>query len=190
MVFDNISVQGQAISGVLASQSINLSVRGEGAQQVKLEWGAVGFGAGTQFIIERSTDAREFTSVFHVSDASQYTDASVPAAAVLYYRIEASLPDGSHYFSSVVSVRSAGAGGMAIKAVTPQGSAVRTLLHLSGKGACQLSIWSQDGRPLARQVINGQEGDIQTDIAFSRPHGVYILTIAGGNGNSSRKFVF
>jgi|GEM_PF-2359155 len=67
---------------------------------------------------------------------------------------------------------------------------VRTLLHLTSAGPCQLSIWSQDGKPLARQLINVQAGDVQSDIAFSCPHGVYILTIAGVNGNSSRKFVF
>lgn len=66
----------------------------------------------------------------------------------------------------------------------------RTLLHLTSAGPCQLSIWSQDGKPLARQLINVQAGDVQSDIAFSCPHGVYILTIAGVNGNSSRRFVF
>ncbi|HEY4206076.1 MAG TPA: hypothetical protein VGM31_04645, partial [Puia sp.] len=190
MVFDNISVQGQSISGVLASQSINLLARADEGQQVRLQWNTAGFDAGTQFIIERSNGAGAFTSIFHTAEASQYTDASAPAATVLYYRIQASLPDGSQYFSPVVSVRPSLEGATAIKAVIPQGSGVRTLLHLGSSGVCRVSIWSQDGKPLARQVIDGQAGDVQSDIAFNHPHGVYILTISGVNGNSSRKFVY
>ncbi|HVU58794.1 MAG TPA: hypothetical protein VHD83_27225 [Puia sp.] len=189
MVFDNISVQGQSVSGVLASQSISLSARADESKQVILQWDALGFDAGTQFTIERSTNAAGFASIYHTNTADQYTDVTAPSGAVLYYRIQAALPDGSHYISPVVSVRNENGRGTAIRAVIAQGGNVRTLLHLTSPGACQLSIWSQDGKPLARQVVSG-EGDIESDMAFSYPHGVYILTIAGVDGNSSRKFVF
>jgi hypothetical protein len=190
MVFDNISVQGQSVSGVLASQAINLSARADDSKQVVLQWDALGFDAGTQFIVERSTSAGGFMSIFHTNTADQYTDATAPSAAVLYYRIQAALPDGTHYVSSVVSVRHEDGRGAGIKAVMAAGGTVRALVHLTSPGACQLSIWSRDGKPLARQLINGQEGDVQSDIAFGYPHGVYILTMAGENGNSSRQFVF
>lgn len=188
MVFDNISVQGQAVSGVLAVQSIHLAARADNEKHVALQWNAAGFVAGTSFTVERSSNGADFAPIFHTGSAMQYDDAAAPAMA--YYRITAGLPDGSTYFSPVVSVRQNEEGRTAIRGVTSQGNTVRTYLHLEAAGAYQVGIWSQDGRPLVRRVVSDQAGDVQSDIAFSYPHGVYILTLSRDGAVSSRKFLF
>lgn len=188
MVFDNISVQGQAISGVLAAQSIHLTAHAEGEKHVALQWNATGFTEGTLFTLERSANGVDFMSVFHTENATEYNDATAPATA--YYRITAGLPDGSTYYSSVLFVRKSGEGRTAIRGVTAQSNAVRTFLYLKGTGTYEVGIWSQDGRPLVRRTVNGQVGDVQSDIAFSYPHGVYVLTLSNEGGMTSRLFVF
>ncbi|HVW61406.1 MAG TPA: hypothetical protein VHC48_15250 [Puia sp.] len=188
MVFDNISVQGQAVSGVLAAQSIHLAARADNEKHVTLQWDAAGFVAGTSFTVERSSNGADFAPIFNTESTTRYDDAAAPATA--YYRVTAGLPDGSAYFSPVVSVRRNQEGRTAIRGVTAQGNTVRTYLHLEAAGAYQVGIWSQDGRPLVRRVVSDQAGDVQSDIAFSYPHGVYILTVSSGGAVSSRKFLF
>jgi len=189
MVFDNISVQGQSVSGVLASQSIHLSAAADAEKKVTLEWDAAGFDQATAFAIQRSSDAAGFVAVHQIKGETSFVDEEAPAGT-LYYRIEATLPDGSHYFSSIVSVRLEDRGRTKIKAVIPQGGAIRTLLHLQSPDQCRINIWSLDGKAVAEKIIGGQTGDVQSDIVFNYPHGVYILTIAGAGGASSCKFVY
>jgi len=187
MVFDNISVQGQSVSGVLAEQSISLSAHAGDEKHIALHWDAIGFSDGTAFTVQRSSNGVDFSSIFHTESATQYEDVIAPAT--VYYRVMAGLPDGSTYYSPTVSVKGEEKDGTVIKGVVAQGAIVKTFLHLNGTGVYQVSIWSQDGRPLVRRAVSGQAGDVQSDIAFSYPHGVYILTLSKGGEMSSRMFV-
>jgi len=117
-----------------------------------------------------------------------YTDATAPATA--YYRVIAKQPEGNNYYSPIVITKQETKGQTSIKSVVAQGIAVKTQLHLQEAGVYYVCIWSQDGKPLARQKVNGQAGEMQSDIAFNQPHGVYIFTLYHENGMSSRKFVF
>jgi len=189
-VFDNVSVQGQANSGVLAEQSINLTARVNGEKNISLQWNSDGFSGGTQFIVQRSADGTNFTPIFRTESATAYIDAAPVNAAIVYYRIAATLSDGSAYYSAIAPVKLEETGQTAIKGVSAQGNSVKTFLHLQGAGTYQVNIWSQDGKPLVRQVVNGQAGDIQSEIAFNHPHGIYILTLSNGGRISSRAFVY
>jgi hypothetical protein len=56
-VYDNISIQGQAISGVLAAQSLELTAKASATANVdSLQYQGQGFEAGTEYSIERSVD--------------------------------------------------------------------------------------------------------------------------------------
>jgi len=94
-VINNISIQGQAVAGVLAVQSLILKAT-PAAGVVGLQWQAQGFAEGTDFIVERSVDGADFTDIGQAIGATyRYQDASLPSVLTVYYRIRASQPDGS-----------------------------------------------------------------------------------------------
>jgi hypothetical protein len=189
-VFDNISIQGLAHAGILAEQSLSVTAKAGDDRQVNVQWNASGFAEGTTYTVQRSANGADFSSIFHSENATQYNDVAPVNISTLYYRVAAALPDGSTYFSPVAIVKQDEKGRTTIKGVTSQGSSVKTFLHLEGAGSYQVSIWSQDGKPLVRQTLSGQTGDVQSDIAFNHPHGVYILTLAQEGRISSRAFVY
>ena len=205
MVFDNISISGQAVSGVLAQQSIDLTAKARGsaatngAGAVDLQWQTIGFPAGTNLILERSANGVDFAAIDQQmalgSDGSayRYEDASLPVVTTLFYRIQAIEPDGNTFRSSIVavSVQTASTKGAAIKGVVTLGTSIKTLLRLEDAGTYQLSIWSTDGKARYRQTISGQAGDVTADISFgANPHGIYVATLSKGGVNNSRQFMY
>ncbi|HEV2480434.1 MAG TPA: hypothetical protein VGS79_12245 [Puia sp.] len=189
-VTNSISVKGSAKPGTLAAQSVDLSAVAR-AQAIDLHWQTQGFADGTSFLLQRADDGRQFTTLETVTGTTA-TDNTVTAGQ-WYYRIEAQSPDGSSYFSPVVTVMVSGASATMsiIKGVAAEGSSVRTFLHLPDAGRYWLNIRTMDGQPVYRTEMSGPGGDITTDIALgSRAHGVYILTLTGNGANSSREFFY
>jgi hypothetical protein len=189
-VYDNISVQGQANPGTLAEQSIDLTAKA-GAGSVDLSWSQQGFDPGTRYTVERSVNGADFTAIG--SAAAHFTDAAVPAAPRLFYRILAEPSDGSLFLSKTISVTPGdGSAATSIRGVSsPGGGSIRTFLHIAEAGVYQLCIWSQDGKAMYRQTINEQSGDFATDLAFGASvHGLYVLTLSRNGVNSSRPFVY
>jgi hypothetical protein len=196
-VYDNISIQGQAISGVLAAQSLELNAKAS-ASAVSLQYQAQGFEAGTTFNIERSVDGTNFTTInsliSNTSEPSfQYTDGSLPAVARLFYRVTARQPDGTTLQSAitVVNLAKTGATVTAIRSVVSSGGSVKTQLSIGEAGSYQLSIYSQDGKALYLQVINTAAGEQTAQIsAGNYPHGIYVLTLSKNGVNTSRQFLY
>jgi hypothetical protein len=205
-VTDNISIQGQAISGVLAAQSLELTAKANtsgnagtnaGANTISLQYRAQGFEAGTTYSIERSVDGTNFTAIerliSNTAETSffQYTDGSIPAAARVFYRVSAQQPDGTSLRSAITVVSLQQTAGTSIRSVAVSGSTVRTALYIGVAGSYQLNVWSQDGRALYRQVMNEQAGDQVADISLGNyPHGLYVLTVSKDGVNTSRQFVY
>lgn len=192
-VFDNIMVQGSAISGVLAQQSIDLTAKSAGSGAVSLQWQTEGFAAGTDFTLQRSTNGADFHAVYQTQNTNdtrfQYQDAVT--AASLFYRVAATQPDGVVYLSPIVAVQQQTPKQTRIRGVVAQGSSIKTLLHIEETGAYQLTIWSSDGRALLKQTIQETAGDPVADLSLgSYPHGVYILTLSNEDQQSSRQFVY
>ena len=212
-VINNINIKGQAVTGVLAIQSLVLKAT-PAAGLVNLQWEAQGFADGTDYVVERSVDGADFAAIGQPIAAGvvdntgandngmangatyRYQDASLPSASTVYYRIQAKQADGSSTWSAIeaVAVQEAAGGsvdGSAIRSVIPEGGSLKTLLHLAEAGTYQLNIWSEDGKILYRQMIQGQTGDQAADLSFgNHPHGIYILTLTGAGGRNSREFVY
>jgi len=189
-VTDNINIQGQTPSGVLAVQSLTLSAT-PAAGVVDLQWQAEGFAEGTDFIVERSVDGSSFTDIGQAS-SDRYQDVSMPAVSNLFYRVRAQQQDGITAWSSTVVVSLVSVTGQsAILGVAAAGGEMKTFLHVAATGTYQLSIWSENGQLLYRQEVQEQEGDQVTEISIgARPHGVYILSLLGRGMRSSREFIF
>jgi hypothetical protein len=188
LVTNNITLTGQAISGTLAVQSITLEAQAV-SNAVNLDWQALGFSDGTEFFLERSTDGANYSTIEHLTDAS-VLDNTAPAARV-FYRVKAQSTDGSTYYSPIVMVTVAVVAEQVIRSVVPQGSSVKALLHLQQAAVYQLSIRAMDGKALYHQELSGQSGDAAIDLAFgAKPHGVYVLTLAGNGIINSREFLY
>ncbi|HTI94227.1 MAG TPA: hypothetical protein VL727_26720 [Puia sp.] len=206
LVADNISIQGQAISGVLAVQSLELFAKANGngssdagANVISLQYQAQGFEAGTTYNIERSVDDISFTTInsliSNTADGTffQYTDAGAPAVARVFYRVAAQQPDGTILRSgiTVVNLVQKGAALTTIRSVVAGGGSVKTQLSIGEAGSYQLSIFSPDGRALYHQVINAPAGDQTAQLsAGNYPHGVYVLTLSKNGVNTSRQFLY
>jgi hypothetical protein len=187
-VADNITIAGQSVSGILAEQSITLEAQAV-SNGVKLDWQALGFSDGTEFFLERGTDGANFNTLEQLTDPS-VADNTVTATRI-FYRVKAQSPDGSVYYSPVVVVTLAAGAEPAIRTVLSQGSSVKGLLHLQDVAVYQLSIRAMDGKALYHQELSGQSGDVTIDLAFgTRPHGIYVLTLAGNGTISSREFLY
>ena len=189
-VTSGITVKGSAIAGTLAAQSIELKAVTE-TQAVNVQWQTEGFADGTSFLLQRSADGVQFSTLETVTGTTAVDNAVTPGQ--WYYRIEALSPDGSSYFSPIVAVMvdASSTTTSLIKGIAAQGSMVRTFLRLPDAGSYQLSIRTVDGQPVYRMDVTGEAGDIIKDIAFgSRAHGVYVVTLAGNGANSSREFFY
>lgn len=194
-VYDNINIQGQAISGVLAAQSLDLTAKAV-AGAVNLQYQGQGFEAGTEYSIERSVDGINFTTisrlVTNTPDAIfQYTDAAVSSAAKLFYRVTAQQPDGITLRSAIIALSLQQAAGTSIRSLAVSGSTLKTTVHIGVSGSYQLNVRSQDGKALYRQAINLQAGDQVAAISLGNyPHGVYVLTLSKEGTNTSRLFEY
>jgi len=197
-VYDNISVQGQAISGILAEQSIHLTASPAGQSSIALQWQTDGFADGTDFTLERAVNGADFKPIQQQSftgsnNLFQYEDVTAPLSATLFYRVVAGEPDGTTYYSPIVTMKqdAVKAKTTQIRGVITQGASIRTLLHIEETGTYQLSVWSQDGRALTRQMVQESAGDPVADISLGAyPHGVYILTLSGNGQHNARQFVY
>jgi hypothetical protein len=198
-VFDNVSIQGQALSSVLAEQSISLQAKADQQQdKVQLQWNTIGFAAGTQLQIERSVDGTNFSTIDRqqisiATDAAfQYEDISVPVSSRIWYRVTATEPDGRIYRSTLVAVEGKAGQAMQIVGIVPQGSgtSVKALLNTPEEGQYQVVLLSLDGKTLSRRLINGGMGRQTMDLDLGyHPHGAYILTLLKGGQATSREFI-
>ncbi len=195
VVTDAINIQGQTPPTTLALQTLEL-IGTPTAGAVDLQWQASGFADGTNYVVERSIDATNFSEIDQLTGsgqtAFQYKDASPPAVSAVYYRIMAQQPNGNSNWSPTIVVNLSSTGGeTGIRSVAAEGGDLRTLLHFAATGTYQLNIWSTDGKMIYRQVVQEQAGDLTQDLSFgTHAHGIYILTLSGAGVRTSREFIY
>ena len=194
LVTDNINVQGQTPSGVLAEQSLLLSASPV-AGGVSLRWEGAGLAGGTEYTVERSADGTDFTEVDETAEGN-FQDRLTAGATQLYYRVKAQQPDGTVLWSSTVLVNVPGnaagpAAGPEVRSVAVAGGMLRLRMAVSKAGDYQVTIYSANGQVVYRQEMSEQTGELVKDIAFgSRPHGVYVLNVAGAGGQATREVLY
>jgi hypothetical protein len=197
-VWDNVSAQGQAVSSILAEHAISLQARAEQHNSVQLQWNTTGFSAGTELMVERSTDGINFSTIgsqpWNASDDAvyQYEDISMPSSARVYYRISANETNSGTYISPIVAIQENATQNMQIVAIAGQGTGavVKTLLNIPEVGQYQIVVSSLDGKTLSRRMISGGAGRMTMDLDLgSHLHGAYILTLSKGGEATSREFI-
>ena len=198
-VFDNISVQGHAVAGILAERSVGLEAVSVSPGGIGLRWTADGFAAGTDFKVERSVNGRDFEDIYATqamgtsSSPGIYQDAALPFSPQVFYRVSATEPEGQVSFSPIIAVKVALQQNLQITGVITQGTgnSVRAILNIPASGKCQVFVESSDGKVLSQTAIGAAAGSMTTDIAFgSNPHGIYVLTLVNAGHRVSRQFAY
>ena len=78
-----------------------------------------------------------------------------------------------------------------IRSVIAQGGELTMLLHVAEPGAYQLEIYSMDGQIVYQQTLQEQAGEAEQKIAFgARSHGVYMVSLNGAGGQSTRQVIW
>jgi hypothetical protein len=78
-----------------------------------------------------------------------------------------------------------------IRSVVVQGGELRLLLHVAAAGAYDVNIYSADGEIVYRQTFLEQAGEVEQNISFaSRGHGVYVVDVVGGSGQSTKQVMW
>lgn len=160
-----------------------------------VNWSA-SFDEGTRFEIERSENGSSFITI--ATRASQmginrysYSDKGLPAshAVVVYYRVKAFEPDGTHKYSDVKVVRFSKAGTSANAQAWPNPFASQLNVNYNANQKTQLtiSIYNVEGKlqVVKTAQVNTGNNSIVISEAAKLPAGVYVVRVANHAGDHS-----
>ncbi|GAB3874834.1 hypothetical protein GCM10028824_28750 [Hymenobacter segetis] len=170
-----------------------------GAGAVQLRWNTATEEQNKEFVVQRSTDGREFTSVAHLpghgnttlAQAYQYVDKQLPAnLSKLYYRLQQVDVDGTSTYSlvRVVTVVPGAAPALLLAYVPTPGDG---LLHYTFAGPAtgteELELYSIMGQRLGRYPL-AASGSGTVPVA-GLAAGTYVLHLVNAGGRYAGRFV-
>ena len=169
------------VNPVLPVELINFTAEeDENSHAIHLTWATASELNNDYFVIERSSDAVSFDAIGQVQGAGDsqerldynFTDTK-PTTNLSYYRLKQVDFDGSHHYSSIISITSDGNYQIL---VNPNPFETFTTIKVSGLRKDQqisVIITDQSGKPLKR-IIGGSEVKLYRD---NLPSGLYIYQV-------------
>jgi hypothetical protein len=197
VVMDNISIQG--IGEVLPVSLTGIQAFRNNTNDVTVKWQMNNVQEGTRFNIQRSTNGVDYSTLNNITEngykttnAYNYFDNHVPVGSQpVYYRILGVLPSGKTFLSPVVKISNKAATQALIDYTAKQGDALLTALQTPEKGRYTLSIIALNGAILQQRTIELEAGvNVVTLPLNALAHGIYVVNLADGRINSSKKFVW
>lgn len=170
-----------ALSTPLPLELLHFSARRVGETTNQLDWATGEEEAETSFAMERSGDAKSFTSIGVISGKGvgsvyRFMD-TAPLAGDNYYRLQVK-EVGKMTYSPVVLVKGRGDRGASVElAPNPATEKLRVVCRDKTLEGSQASVWSTDGRMMTSFVL---EEETVLDIR-EWAVGVYLLRLADGN---------
>ena len=159
--------------------------------QVKLFWKTENEINVSQYMIEKSTDARTYNNIGNVaalnasSNNYNYTDAT-SLAGVAYYRLKIIDRDGSFKYSNIIALNNKKPGVLSIFP-NPVNSSI-FITHDKALAGAKIEVYAMDGRKVMGATAT--TGATQTSVnAASLPAGQYNLVFANGDNVQYIKFV-
>lgn len=164
-----------------------------------LKWSAK-YDAGTYFEVERSNNGVDFVSVTRIAGQQNvstynYDDRSLSSShpSVVYYRIKATEPDGTHKYTDVKSVRFCTESNTSVQTWPNPFSSVLNINYKSAqKAVITIKIFNIDGqlRAVKTAAVNTGNNSITVSEANNLSKGIYIIKVVADNGvTSSSKIV-
>ncbi len=188
--FKNVIAKGAIVTPTpLQLLSFNAGFNGN---TIKATWTTINEVNTNYFVVERSSNANNFTALGTVvakntvaNSSYNFIDAN-PISGVSYYRLKMFDKDGSYTYSRVVIVNSKLKGAVAIFP-NPTTDAL-TVTYAEVNVNTSVEIFTVDGKKVHEQKLN--VGSTQTTIDVSKmPLGNYLLVITDGSNKNTIKFV-
>jgi len=153
---------------------------------VKLNWKIESQLDLAAFEVEKSTNGRNFTSIGNVAPGSSttfsFSDDKVLTTGTYYYRLKMKDKDGKFSYSSIITIKTANTGGLAV-APNP----VKDFLNITGlKSAGTIVLKDASGKQIRQVTIQSQV--LQLNVTTLKA-GTYFLQYWDGNQNISKKII-
>jgi endonuclease I len=146
---------------------------------VSLNWKAAGESNFKEYQVERSTDGRIFETVGIVggngSSQYQFTDAALPVAKNVFYRLKLMDRDGTFTYSKVRNVRLFNASGVLLFP-NPTGNNAVIKLQQPLQAAAQAVISDMAGRRVMLQTLSPGQNNYNINLSQLAP-GRYIISL-------------
>jgi Secretion system C-terminal sorting domain len=164
---------------VLPVQFIDLTSSNKNGEQL-LQWSDNDYMDAKEYQLEKSLDGVHFEMIATISAQSaksSYTDKSFKASS--YYRIKASMRDGSYYYSSVLFAKYTGSSSNVVLYPNPAQDKINVSFDGNLK-VSQVIIVSADGRECGRWMNNNNTQTLQLDISKLQ-RGQYFIKLMGSD---------
>jgi ELWxxDGT repeat protein len=170
---------------VLPVNIIAFSGKNEGSKNL-LSWKAENAVSFDRFMIERSSDGRNFTEVgtVHWSGAANYSFADdLTSTGIFYYRLKLVNSDNSFRYSNVIVLKSSNNNALDIR-VIKNNNHMLVNYHLSGNEG-NIQVTDVSGRVLYTNKIRGNSGYVNINIPSAKQ--LLIVTIQEGHTILSKR---
>lgn len=152
--------------GVLPVRFISFTAGLDRSSAVQLKWEIAGEEKITNYLVERSLNAREFTSIGKVNASNQktysYTD-NTPVSGPAYYRIKAIDADGKVIYTNAVKVSSGKLAQLEIYPNPVKGNTINLSFTPATEGLYTLTLVNSAGQ----QIMNRSLGQLQNNFNSS-----------------------
>jgi hypothetical protein len=188
----------QTIDSPLPVTLVSFSAKTEGPLR-QIHWETTMEKDNDYFAVQRSSDAKSFTEIARLKGTAEgyqthrynYSDAeTVPAGAVLYYRLKMVDFDGTYAYSAIASCRDGNLQTLQATVFPNPFSEYVKVKYKAGESV-SFTLVSQDGRWLnipEKRVVPASGESILPDLDKLIP-GVYFLTISSSAGTVTKKIV-
>ncbi len=187
--YHNLSVNGDPITLAVSLQSFNGSIVNNTA---KLNWTSVNEINAKQFVVEASTDRKNFSTVGSVTakntkGLNSYSFETAAAATTTYYRLKMVDKNGAFSYSAIVVLNTAVSSKKLTVFPNPAVNNI-TLSHAQALAGASIKIVNAAGKTVS--VSNLQTGASQTTVDVSKlKKGSYIVTIENNGEKAVSQFV-
>jgi uncharacterized delta-60 repeat protein len=166
---------------------------------VSLKWQTSSEENVKRFVIERSSDGKNYKSIGQVTAVGNsttkqsyiYTDNSPLMPATNFYRLLMQDVDGNYKYSKILTVKYTGELSLDIQlSPNPTSGVLQIQLPDGLKGSVSLQVFDLNGRVIRRQNLASDGNALSTSIDVSGlQSGVYILKAQSGSTSLTNRFI-
>lgn len=167
------------VSGTLPLKLLSFSAKKNGKTNL-LQWSTASEVNVSHFLVERSINGIEYTSIGRVNAGlNQYSFIdNAPANAVNFYRLKMLDRDGRFEYSPVRTVNNSGSFYVSVYP-NPANDKLNLQINIDKKAVLQLQVLSMDGRVLLSKQVNAEAGTSLTSLEVAALHsGGYLLKVS------------
>jgi hypothetical protein len=166
---------------------------------VSLKWQTSSEENVKRFVIERSSDGKNYKSIGQVAAVGNsttkqsyyYTDNSPLMPATNFYRLLMQDADGNYKYSKILTVKYTGELSLDIQlSPNPTSGMLNIQLPDGLKGTISLQVFDLNGRVIKRQNLASDGNALSTSIDVSGlQSGVYIIKAQSGSNSLTNRFI-